>query len=406
MKDLTFIDLFAGCGGLSLGLMKAGWKGLFAIEKTEDAFNTLSHNLCSSHSPYHFFWPKWLPCKAMTTEEVINNYETQLKSLRGRVDLIAGGPPCQGFSLVGLRNPKDPRNRLTEEYIKIVGLIRPKFLLLENVRGFQTAFEGKKKPYSILVKEKVEKLEGGGYKVYSKMLKASLFGVPQPRSRFIMFAIREDIKDVLNDPFILLEEILPDFKQIRGLMSQETTVSEAIGDLEITGKPLIECQDSKGFKQVQYQPSKKLAPYQKLMREGLDRNYIPNSLRLANHKNETLYKFKEVLKKCPKGKAIPKDFRERFNMKKQCFIPLHPEKLSRAVTTLPDDLLHYSEPRILTVRENARLQSFPDWFEFKGKYTTGGNRRKQDCPRYTQVGNAVPPLMAEALGIVIKELAN
>jgi DNA (cytosine-5)-methyltransferase 1 len=83
---------------------------------------------------------------------------------------------------------------------------------------------------------------------------------------------------------------------------------------------------------------------------------------------------------------------------------LHPNKLSRTITTLPDDLLHYSEPRILTVFENARLQSFPDWFEIKGKYTTGITRRKKECPKYTQVGNAVPPLLAEALGLLILKI--
>ena len=80
--------------------------------------------------------------------------------------------------------------------------------------------------------------------------------------------------------------------------------------------------------------------------------------------------------------------------------------LARTVTTLPDDMIHYGEPRILTVRENARLQTFPDWFSFKGKYTTGGHRRKKECPRYTQVGNAVPPLLAEAIGETLLEIAS
>jgi len=132
----------------------------------------------------------------------------------------------------------------------------------------------------------------------------------------------------------------------------------------------------------------------------------PNSLRMANHREATKIKFIKVLKTCPKGRALSKEDRERFNMKKQCFTPLHPNQIAKTVTTLPDDLLHYSEPRILTVRENARLQSFPDWFDFQGKYTTGGARRKEECPRYTQVGNAVPPLMAEALGTLILSIGK
>ncbi len=143
-----------------------------------------------------------------------------------------------------------------------------------------------------------------------------------------------------------------------------------------------------------------------LMRSGLSKKQAPNSLRLPNHKPETVKKFKDVLKKCPKGITLNHQFRRYFKMKKQCFTPLHPDMVSKTITTLPDDLLHYSEPRILTVRENARLQSFPDWFEFKGKYTTGGERRKHECPRYTQVGNAVPPLMSEAIGNIIQKLVG
>src|SRR5258706_540076 len=90
--------------------------------------------------------------------------------------------------------------------------------------------------------------------------------------------------------------------------------------------------------------------------------------------------------------------RERLGLSKHRTFPMAPDKLAPTVTTLPDDVLHYSEPRILTVRESARLQSFPDWFKFRGKYTTGGDRRKKECPRYTQVGNAVPPLLAQAIG--------
>lgn len=401
---MKFIDLFAGCGGLSLGLMQAGWQGLFAIEKSEDAFRTLAYNLCGQNKKYQYSWPEWLPQKAMTTKSLLRNHADKLKALQGKVDLIAGGPPCQGFSMAGQRNPDDPRNSLTREYIQIVELVRPRFLLLENVRGFQAAFKGKKKPYSQVVKERLEKLEGGGYHVYSKMLEASLFGVPQPRARFIMLAVRKDLGKFSDDPFEFIQEMIPDFREHRNLNGHKTTVFEAISDLSITGKILIDSPDTKGFKQIQYKKPKKLSPYQDLMRKDVDDGYEPNSLRLANHREETAKKFTHILKVCPKGESIPQNIRDKYAMKKQCFTPLHPKQLARTVTTLPDDMLHYSEPRILTVRENARLQSFPDWFEFQGKYTTGGHRRKMECPRYTQVGNAVPPLMAEALGVAIKSL--
>lgn len=389
-----------------MGLMQAGWRGVFAVEKSPDAFSTLSYNLCDESKKYHFDWPAWLPQKAMTTQTLLKNYSRKLSSLCGKVDLIAGGPPCQGFSLAGQRNPDDPRNKLTSEYIKIVELIRPRFLLLENVKGFQSAFQGKKKPYSKLVKERLEKLSWGGYHVYSKMVEASLFGVPQPRPRFIMLAVRKDLGQFAIDPFKFIEDSIPSFREKRSLNGHKTTVLEAIGDLSTKGKILIDCPDTRGFQQVKYNPPAKLSPYQELMRKDVERSYEPNSLRLANHREETTKKFSYILETCPKGQAIPQKVRDKYKMKKQCFTLLHPKQLARTVTTLPDDMLHYSEPRILTVRENARLQSFPDWFEFKGKYTTGGNRRRQECPRYTQVGNAVPPLMAEAIGGTLLKMAK
>ena len=155
MAKNTYIDLFAGCGGLSLGLFQAGWQGLFAIEKSADAFATLHHNLCAPDGRFQFDWPTWLESQAQTTGRLLRKHAADLAALQGKVDLIAGGPPCQGFSTAGLRDPKDPRNRLTGEYIRIVQLVQPKFLLLENVRGFQAAFKGASEPYSARVVRKL-----------------------------------------------------------------------------------------------------------------------------------------------------------------------------------------------------------------------------------------------------------
>ena len=404
-KELTFIDLFAGCGGLSLGLMQAGWTGVFAIEKSPDAFNTLSYNLCHNGTMHRFNWPKWLPCRAITTRQLLNGFSEELVQIRGTIDIIAGGPPCQGFSFIGRRNDSDPRNRLTSEYIRIVDLVRPRFLILENVRGFQVAFKNGNKPYSDRVKNKLESLIWGGYKVYSRLIEASESGVPQPRPRFIMLAIRHDLDSLDKDPFKTLDSLLPRFRMQRKLCGS-TTVKEAISDLEIYGNLLVDSEKSKGFRQLKYQQPNVQSPYQELMRKHVPKGYIPNSLRLPNHREETIKRFTEVLKICPKGRSISKSQREYFKIKKQCFTPLHPNMLGTTVTTLPDDTLHYSEPRILTVRENARLQSFPDWFSFQGKYTTGGERRKTECPRYTQVGNAVPPLMAEVIGLALMRFAT
>lgn len=410
MGGFRFIDLFAGCGGLSLGLTNAGWTGVFAVEKNSDAFETLKHNLCGK-GKRKFEWPEWLPCKELSTSDLLGNYRKNLEGLRGQIDLIAGGPPCQGFSFAGRRNPDDPRNQLMDEYIAIVDIVRPKFLLFENVRGFTAAFRNSDRlPHAAVIKEKLEGLSWGGYKVSCRLVNASIFGVPQPRARFILLAIRQDAQEefrnsIAFDPFENLDVSAENFRRARKLHKHEITVSEAISDLEVGKFPLIDCSDTSGFSQIDYVQPDNLTPFQTLMRQGCKRTMQPNSLRLPKHKAATVERFRDVLESCAKGKSLSVADRERYKTKKQCFTPLHPDQLSKTITTLPDDLLHYSEPRILTVRENARLQSFPDWFAFKGKYTTGGARRREECPRYTQVGNAVPPLMGEALGEMIKEIA-
>jgi DNA (cytosine-5)-methyltransferase 1 len=102
------------------------------------------------------------------------------------------------------------------------------------------------------------------------------------------------------------------------------------------------------------------------------------------------------------NKSINDELRKKYNLKKHTVVPLCENSCTPTLTTLPDDYIHYCEPRILTVREYARVQSFPDSYEFKGKYTTGGERRKVDVPRYSQIGNAIPPLFAEQAGIILK----
>jgi DNA (cytosine-5)-methyltransferase 1 len=131
-----------------------------------------------------------------------------------------------------------------------------------------------------------------------------------------------------------------------------------------------------------------------------------DSMRLARHRPEISSRFHRILLECRRGVRMDNKSREEFGTRKLRVCPMSESAPAPTITTLPDDILHYSEPRILTVRESARLQSFPDWFAFKGKFTTGGDRRTQECPRYTQVGNAVPPLLAKAIGTAISQLLN
>lgn len=403
----TFIDLFSGCGGLSLGLMEAGWQGLFAVEKTYDAFLSLHHNLISGDR-YQFNWPDWLPKENMEVQNLLLKYRHKLEELRGTVDLIAGGPPCQGFSNAGKRNPNDPRNKLAEQYIEVVKIVQPEYLLLENVRGFNSKFEksgnAEDIPYSQIVKRRLESL---GYGVDFKIVLCSDWGVPQRRPRFIMIAKR-GANSAEFKPFGELESFRLDYLTSLGLNpSKPVSVRDAIGDLEISGKSLKPNSEPNGkrFSELNYELPKNSGRYLQLLRQGM-RDDAPNSLRLARHSETVVNRFKLIIENCPKGTSVPEEYKAKLDTKKRTLTLLDPDKPSATVTTLPDDIIHYKEPRILTVRENARLQSFPDWFSFQGVYTTGGERRKSSCPRYTQVGNAVPPLLSRALGAFIIKIKH
>lgn len=413
----TFVDLYAGCAGLSLGLMLSGWHGLFAIERDANAFETLKCNLIDGTHGLNYDWPQWLQKKHITIGAFINRYHNQLLGLRGKVDLVVGGPPCQGFSMAGKRKKNDPRNTMFRHYVKIVELMQPTLLLLENVKGIDIEFEKEKvkrnrhrrgRPPSTFAKRIQKALDKAGYKVFVRLVKAVDHGVPQMRPRYFVFAIAKthlrDVEEALLsehgalNPFTILDSLRIPFLLQKGLTPDKPiTVQDAISDLETSNKELLECEDSPGFKQILYE--KPLTAYQQLM-HGTMNGTSPNSMRLVNHRPDTIARFQLILDTCRHGVCLSKEDRKRLGMKKYATVPLDATQPSHTLTTLPDDLIHYSEPRILTVRENARLQSFPDWYEFKGVYTTGGKQRVRECPRYTQVGNAVPPLLAELIGRV------
>src|SRR5229473_5689541 len=176
----TFVDVFAGCGGLSLGLMQAGWQGLFAIEKNADAFQTLHDNLSSAESRFQYAWPKWLPKRPLTVNSLLRNNRKQLEKLSGRVDMLVGGPPCQGFSSAGRRDPSDPRNQLVRAYLRLVKLIKPRIVLIENVRGITSDFvdEATTSGTRNYARWIIDALSSD-YSVSAQMLDTSTFGVPQ-----------------------------------------------------------------------------------------------------------------------------------------------------------------------------------------------------------------------------------
>ena len=396
----TVIDLFAGCGGLSLGLYQAGWNGLFAIEKNDFAFATLKANLIDNKK--HFEWPKWLPQTPHDINEILNNYESELLALRGHVDLVAGGPPCQGFSMAGKRVEDDVRNQLVFSYIKFIDLVRPRVILFENVKGFTFAFDKnttvKAEPYSVKVIKKLQEL---GYNVKPHIIDFSKYGVPQRRNRFILVGVQEEC----GSPELfesLLETTKSSFLRGKGL-NEYISLEEAISDL-LRSNGEAPTSDRKGFVSGKYGIAK--SNYQKLMRGNYDESHIlPDSHSFAKHTLEKTVCFKSLLDRYPvRGKRIDGNARKEWDIKQRGITVLDPDAISPTITGHPDDYLHYCEPRIMTVRECARIQSFPDWYEIKKKYTTGGKMRKIEVPRYTQIGNAIPPLFAELAGIVLKQL--
>lgn len=411
----TYIDLFAGCGGLSLGLMKAGWKGLFGIEKEINAFSTLKHNLVDNNDDLKFEWPDWLPVDTHDVTTLVNNYADKLQELQGTVTMVAGGPPCQGFSLRGKRDINDERNRLFEHYLNVVEIVSPTLVLLENVHGIAVPFKQEaakkkaKKTKPTVADEIADSLDRLNYKVYNSLVDTSAYGIPQTRSRYIMIGVKKNYLcpnnqiNAQHDPFLILEELRKVFLIEKGLLTNlPVTAQAALSDLE-QKHGVQKCKEYPRFQEGLYgQPT---SSYQRLMRKNRDGTIssgkIPNSHRFANHRESTIENFKKLMK-CERGVQLSRENRELLGVGNHDTIPLAPDKPCHTLTTLPDDCLHYSEPRIFTVREYARVQSFPDWFEFRGKYTTGGKARKNECPRYTQVGNAVPPLLGEALGLALR----
>ncbi len=401
----TYIDLFAGCGGLSLGLYNSGlWKGQFAIEKSPDAFETLDYNLIKNKN--HFDWPNWLPKSNHDINEVIEKYPEKLKSLRGSIDMVAGGPPCQGFSTAGRRQENDTRNKLIQSYIKFIRLVQPKVIFFENVRGFTQKFDKNKvkgRIYSEYVKNALKrgskKIDAIGYNVYGKLIDFSEFGVPQKRTRFILVGIRKDITDA--NPELFFEQIKKNrqaFLVNKGI-GLTNTLEDAISDL-LRKKETVS-PDTASFKTGLYNKTK--SNYQVLLKGGI-KNKIPDSHRFAKHTDKTVNRFQFIIDNAEKGKTLSKELKEKYNLKKRTIIPLCAKNPTPKITTLPDDYIHYCEPRIFTVREYARIQSFNDWYQFKGKYTTGGKHRTQEVPRYSQIGNAIPPLFGEQVGVVIDKI--
>lgn len=515
---MNHIELFAGCGGLSLGLEKAGFSLAIANELSPMAAETFAYNLLGEDleqlasqelAPKNTFWlsssfgelkprlrenpfqypklgdgystipadPTQLEGKLVIAniiqlnEFLIKNpaYLSAIKSNfgKGGIDLISGGPPCQGFSLAGLREKDSDKNSLPWEFAKFAELIQPKFVVLENVSGILRPFtEGESKYYAWLEVAKV--FASKGYIPLCVHINARNVGVAQNRPRFIMIAIREDIYLKIKTTFNEVEQqiFMPTFAFFKAIQKgkshesytyldssnplhnqlfsgsflanfvtdKSTSVRDAIDDLKFetpaapspfikelnsTFSPIIkkDCilynhEPRSNNEQVR----RRFRLYQ-VMQSCSRRAYTEISDILKGESTELSASSWAELRKLSYLQTNGKQ--ARFNTKKDFidFISKHKTKKrtqkaldgnnpAPAALSIPDDACHYDEKelRTLTVREMARIQSFPDAFRFRSKITTGGQMRRFEVPQYTQVGNAVPPLLGLAIGKCVIDL--
>ncbi len=348
-KRHTVLDLFCGCGGLSLGFEMAGYDVRLGVDFDEAALRTYERN---HHGA--------VALKADLSQK--ETYEEIDKAINGQtIDVIIGGPPCQGFSLTGRRQFDDERNKLYLAMIETVRHYRPKAFMIENVPGMATLYKGEVKD------EILKRFKDMGYKMNCKILCAADYGVPQIRHRLVFIGIR-DAEQAFTFPVPYLSA------------DKYVTCKEAISDL-----PSLVDELGAEVSEYSYQPQ---TDYQRMMRG--DNDVLYNHV-AVNHKDFV----KATIAQVPDGgnyKDLPKGVGESRNFH-VAWTRYCSYKPSGTIDTGHRNHFHYQWNRCPTVRENARLQSFPDDFVFLG------NRTQQN----RQVGNAVPPLMSKAIALELKK---
>jgi DNA (cytosine-5)-methyltransferase 1 len=525
---MNHIELFAGCGGLSLGLESEGFSLLMANELSPMAsetfaFNHLGLNLKDEWDPLadKVYWLKSEfarhekielrlkenPLKAKElgeacysdlqsmelTNEALNRSllvgsildlnaqvegSPELQKLlksgfgAGEVDLVSGGPPCQSFSMAGLRQHSNERNSLPWAFAEYVRLVQPKMALMENVSGILRPFNIDGKSYYAWY-EVAKAFSKEGYVPLCLHVNAKYCGAAQNRPRYVMLAFRHDIAKKILSSDDTPDQVLKAFKQSEAFYSAAkvnddleygmltcheisqspifesvifkpltthlngnfATVQDAIDDLREGGSKseYVERINSKSFGKQQgqnlpisnnelrkngalvrarfrlYQVMSQLEPqYRKeltnFLKTGEEHLLSDKALKALTNAGDLIRPDQRPFPKRSRSEKI--SVLHEMRTKKQTQRALIANQPAPAALSIPDDACHYHEDelRTLTVREMARIQSFPDWFVFQSKVTTGGQMRKFQVPQYTQVGNAVPPLLGKALGKVCRRL--
>lgn len=434
------IDLFCGAGGMSEGIIQAGFHILFSSDINENVQLTYMnrHEQLGLHQGVNTYFHRG-DIRELNGD-MIGRSIASLEIFQGQqvpeIDAIFGGPPCQGFSRAGRRDPNDPRNMLFREYLRVISEVRPKYVIFENVTGFtDTRFygflgvTGEKYEDGALVPDILRnEFELLGYNTLApRILNASYYGVPQRRNRIIVMAYRNDmqppsyptpthtdenvltITDAISD-LIREDDIREDIN--RGLSgfqmdSIHGRTPDVNGNIIDSAGVIKNNELSRHLHIIKERFS--------LFREGEDgsalRNRVQNEGIDISDKPELIvhltantgYNAEEVIDKF-RNAEVDKDLIDVLLTKKNIRTRLDRTKPAATVMTIADDYISPFEPRTFTVRELARMQSFDDSFEFLGKRTTGGLRRRIEVPQYSQVGNAVPPLLAKAVAAEIMKV--
>jgi DNA (cytosine-5)-methyltransferase 1 len=417
-STLTSVDLFAGCGGLTRGLE---WSGFNCV-----AFNELNKDAADSFS---LNFPDAIrldgDIRTAVSNDVINNIIIPASN-NSSIDLVTGGPPCQGFSGIGHRRSYSvekidiPTNHLFQEMIRVIKKIQPKAFLFENVQGLLSARWSKEGESGEIFRDVWRAFSSiEGYVSQPTLIHAYGFGVPQNRPRVMIIGIKKKIldnKSIEITPFDHTTKASYFGTQLRnngGLFptwkNTAPSVEEAISDLEYDDWNEDEIKH-------RYPPKSK---FQKFMRKDLEKKTNKHKLTdhfVSRHSKKVKARFQYMIdNNISNIRQLPDHMRTKKFSQKVLPRKWGKDKPSITCCSNSDDYVHYSMPRALSVREWARLQTFPDHHMFSGSRTTGGVRRAgnpdiglwdREVPKYTQIGNAVPPLVAKDIGNRISDLIN
>lgn len=410
-KKLYVADFFAGCGGLSLGLELSGFHPAYVNELNKDAIESylLNREKDNPHLRNEDFQCNDIKSLVLDTtklQKTIKAFNSKLgiNVEKGELDLLVGGPPCQGFSGIGHRRSYSidkqqlPSNHLFQDMAYVISVLKPKIFLFENVKGLLSAkwtSSGEKGEIFKDVQDTFRNLEN--YEIQYSLVKAKDYGVAQNRPRVLLVGIRKDVHKAALPLLVgkVANGFLPDST------GNAPDLCDLLGDL-------VDHAYENGGK-TSYYPHPAKTETQKYFRTDRDGKLLAKGAKVtehdySKHAPNVLSKFSYMINN---NGEIPASMKTKKFAQRVLPSTWGSDGPSITATSLPDDYVHFSQPRTLTVREWARLQGFPDYYEFSGARTTGGIRRAgnpregifaRELPKYTQIGNAVPVMLAKAVG--------